>query len=202
MTDAFDDLLGDGPADDSAAPSYRIQEVHHIVGGVSIPWLMKSFRMGREKVMKLLADGKVKPIGTHNNGGSYYDLPEAAACLVKPKQDFAAFLKTLQAKDLPVHMQDNFWAAKLKEQKWKVQAGELWPTSAVMQVFGDTFKMLKTKIQLWPDTLVESAGLTDAQRDILIELNNDLLNELSRELIEGTKANETRSQLADLDEIA
>jgi hypothetical protein len=158
----IDDLLGDSdskkqwepgmrgrpPKGASREASLRTDDLHTVTGGVSIPWLMGAFRMGRAKVIELLNKGGVGPVGTHKNGGVRYDLPEAAACLVTPKQDFKAFLKTLKPSDLPANMQESFWAAKLKEQKFRVQAGELWPTPAVMQVFGDTFKMIKSKVQL------------------------------------------------------
>ena len=213
MSDDIDDLLGDAapkkfwepgmrgrPPKDADRSMLKTDRVHEVTGGVSIPWLCASFKMGRAKVVKLLTDGGVRPIGTHNNGGAYYDLPEAASCLVTPKQDFKAFLKTLKPSDLPANMQESFWAAKLKEQKFRVQAGELWPTPAVMQVFGDTFKMIKSKVQLWPDTIVESVGMNDEQREVMHQLLNDLLNELAKELMDDATVNETRSQLAELDE--
>jgi hypothetical protein len=209
-----DDLLGDGDLDQKPAwepgmrgrppkgadRSLKTENIHEITGGVSIPWMMGSFRMGRAKVVKLLQDGNVRPIGTHRNGGAYYDLPEAASCLVTPKQDFKAFLKTLKPSDLPINMQENYWAAKLKEQKFRMQAGDLWATPAVMQVFGDTFKMIKSKVQLWPDTIVESVGMNDEQREIMHQLMNDLLNDLAKELMDDATINETRSQLAEIDE--
>lgn len=218
LGDGIEDLLGDATAPEKRVwepgmrgrppknaerdkDSYKTDQIHQVTGGVSIPWLMGAFRMGRAKVLKLLDDGGVRPMGTHKNGGAYYDLPEAAACLVTPKQDFKAFLKTLKPSDLPANMQESFWAAKLKEQKWRMQAGELWPTPAVMQVFSDTHKMIKTKVQLWPDTLIESAGMNDRQREVMHELLVDLLNDLANHLANDETVNETRNQLAEIDEI-
>lgn len=215
LGDDISDLLGDEPSQekkrwepgmrgrppkDADRASFKTDQLHQITGGVSVPWLMAAFRMGRAKVLKLLNDGGVRPMGTHNNGGTYYDLPEAAACLVTPKQDFKAFLKTLKPSDLPSNMQDGFWSAKLKEQKFREKAGDLWPTAAVMQVFGDTHKLIKEKVQLWPDTIFETVGLSAKQRDTMLELLADLLNELADTIANDEKVNETRSQLAELDE--
>lgn len=199
----IDDLLGDEPRQFySDPPKNELKPVtSSATGGVSIPWLVTNFRMGRGKVEKLLQQGGVRPLRHANNGGAYFDLPAAASCLVTPKQDFNAFLKTLKPSDLPVQMQDAWWAAKLKEQKFRSQAGDLWPTAAVMQVFGDTHKMIKNKVQLWPDTIVESVGMNDEQREVMHQLMVDLLNELAESLMDDSKINETRSQLAELDEI-
>ncbi len=182
--------------------SLKTKNLHQVMGGVSVPWLMQVFNMGRGKVEQLLAKGGVRPVNTHRNGGVLYNLPDAAACLVTPKKDVEALIKSLKPSDLPINMQDGYWAAKLKEQKYRVQAGELWSTAAVMQVFGDTFKMMKTKIQLFPDTICESVGLSDEQRRVLQELLDDLLKEMMNELLRDETLNQTRSQLSELEDEA
>jgi hypothetical protein len=42
--------------------------------------------------------------------------------------------------------------------------------------------------------------MNDEQREVMHQLLNDLLNELAKELMDDATVNETRSQLAELDE--
>ncbi len=197
----YDDLLGD---DDEPSPSLSLKtiDLHEVVAGVSIPWLVKAFRKGRGAVEKALAQGGCEPVRVHRNGGLYYDLPAAAACLVPPTTNLAHYLKTLKPSDLPEQLKDSFWSARLKEQRWREKAGDLWSTAAVLAVFGDTFKMMKTTTQLWTDTIDETVGLSIEQRDVLTQMVDNLLREIHEELVKGEKANLTRSQLAELDDNA
>lgn len=201
LLDDSDDLIGDIP--DRVAPgraeklSTRTVDVHRVVGGVSVPWLVKAFRMSRSKIEKALRD--CRPIGTHANGGLYYDLPEAASFLVTPKKDLRDMLKSITAKDLPDELREGYWSAKLKEQKFRVLAGELWPTPAVLEVLGETFKTIKNTIQLWSETVDESVGLTDEQRDLVVKLCDRLQDDLYKALVLQAKSNATESQLAELD---
>lgn len=198
LDDDLDDLLGTSKPSKREPIEYstKTTDVHRIVGGVSVPWIMRVFRMGRSKVEGLLAD--CRPLGTHPNGGLYYDLAEAAAYLVKPTRDMKAILKTITAKDLPDELREAFWSAKLKEQKFRVLAGELWPTPAVLEVFGEAFKSIKSAVQLWSDTVEESEGLTDAQRELIMTLSDKLLADIRKKLVEQARSNATESQLAEL----
>ncbi len=200
MHDDLDDLLGTRTirkkSADAEAFSTKTTDLHRVVGGVSVPWLMRAFRMGRGKVETALRE--CRPLGTHPNGGLIYDLAEAASYLVKPKHDLQALLKTITAKDLPEELREGFWSAKLKEQKFRVLAGELWPTPAVLEVFGETFQSIKSAVQLWTDTVEETVGVTDEQRDLLMKLSDMLLNEIRAKLVVQAKSNATESQLAEL----
>lgn len=172
---------------------------HRVAGGVSIAWLMQAFRMGRVAVEKALAAGRCLPMSSTRSGGSLYDLPEAAACLVVPKTDLKAYLRTLKSTDLPDHMQDGFWSAKIKEQNYRRAAGELWPTASVLEVFATTFKTIKEQTQLWADVLESKASLTPEQHEALSLLTDQLLDDIRSGLVENSKKKASLSQLGDVD---
>lgn len=203
MTFDDDDILGGKPTPSrpkkvvDETVSLKTADLHNVVGGVSVPWLMKAFRMGRGKVETALVE--CRPLGTHPNGGLYYDLAEAASYLVKPKKDLQALLKTITEKDLPHEMREGFWNAKIKEMKARAMGGDLWPTSAVMEVLSETFKTIKSTVQLWQDTIENQVGLTDEQRALIIELSDQLMSELNKALVQQAKSNATPSHIAELE---
>lgn len=206
---SFDDLLGEeldapsprlpgrprGPNYEPSKPStLNLRET----SGVSIPWLSAMFRKNRRTITEALL--QCKPIAQGKGGGMLYDLAEAATYLVVPRRDIKSFLKSLTAKDLPQELRETFWNAKLKEAKYRMVAGELWPTASVLEVFGETFKTIKTTTQLWTDTIDVSYPLSNDQRNLLIELVDKLLGELHQALIENAKSTATESFLAEIDD--
>lgn len=172
---------------------------HRVAGGVSIAWLMQAFRMGRVAVEKALAAGRCLPTSSTRNGGHLYDLPDAAACLVVPKTDLKAYLRTLKANDLPEHMQEGYWNAKLKEQTFRRLAGELWSTTAVLNVFASTFKAIKEQTQLWPDTLESKVNLTPQQHKALTFAIDQLLDDIRANLLTAKEEGRTLSQLGEVE---
>lgn len=178
----------------------RTLAAHTVAAGVSIAWLQQAFRMGRIAVEKALAVGNCRPISSTRSGGALYDLPEAAACLVVPKTDLRAYLKTIKPSDLPEHMQEGFWNAKLKEQKFRELAGDLWPTESVLEVFATTFKAIKEQTQLWPDTLESAVNLTQIQHKALTFAIDQLLDDIRASLVKSAKTKRTASQLGEFDD--
>lgn len=204
--DVFDDLLGDAqPARaplPAAAPeemevSLRRGNIHEVVGGVTVQWLSTVFRMSKPKVVQRLI--RCPTLKTHQNGAVIYDLAAAAAYLVPPKTDVKAYLRGLKPDDLPEQLKDQFWAAKLKEQRWRTNAGELWTSDSVMEVFGETFKTIKQTVQLWTDSVEETVGVTDEQRIFLRNLSDDLLDKIHKALVTLDATSATRNQLSELD---
>lgn len=171
------------------------------LAGVSITWLSQAFRMDRQTVKKRLA--RCEPIGNGHAGQPVYDFTQAASWLVKPKVNVAEYIKGLKPTDLPVVLQDQYWASQLKRQQFEVKAGNLWPTDDVLEVFGRTFLLIKDTVQLWVENLAEASksGLTNEQRKLLTGMVDGLQSELHRNLLEMPKHHQTRSQLAELEEI-
>lgn len=165
--------------------------------GVTVYWLSQVFGLTPETVRMRLAD--CTPVSVHGKSNRYR-VKDAAPYLVDPKIDVEKYLKRMRATDLPPLLQKEIWDAKLKRQRWEVQAGDLWHTEDVISVLSEVFSTIKSTIQLWPDTLERTACLSDEQREILIRLGDTLQDEIYRKLQEMAKAKKTTSSIRDLEE--
>jgi len=212
MSDDLDDLLGPepkpekpkrlgrppkskGPRPRSVGQSESLV-VQRLQRPCSISLLSDILGMDRKTVTKRLSD--LTPIGYHRGNVPLYDFRQAMQFLVSPKVDVAAYVRKMGVNDLPTALQKDVWDARLKEQKWKQQAGELWPTDAVLEVLGDTFARLKTTTQLWIDQIGEGHALSAAARQELTRMVDALQADLHRNLVEMPKERSTHSQLAEV----
>lgn len=191
------DIVGDAPA---AAEDFslRMQDVHAVLGGVSVPWLMKAFAIGRQTVEKKLR-GCV-PVGQGKHGTPLYDLKEAASFLVVPRVGLEEYVKSLKPDQLPERLRDSFWAAKLKEQRWEEKAGDLWRTAIVVSKLTGVLMSMRTRLQLIPEEVERHAGLSPKQRAAVVEVVDDIQSQIHQQLIEFAKKDDTRSQIAELGE--
>lgn len=169
-----------------------------VTSGVTIPWLSTVFRMPLARVKELMRTAR--PVKVSSRGTKFYDIVEAAQFLVKPKLSTEEFLKTVRKTDLPDHLKESFWNAKLKEQKFRRLAGELWTTESVMNFIGETFKTIKNTTMLWSDTVESAHGITDEQRNTILELKDHLLEDLASSVKDQAAENTTLSQLGELAE--
>ena len=204
-SDLYDDLLGGGGIETeiAVAPygrdfSLKVSDVDAIQRGVTVPWLCQAFTLGRRDVVARLS--ACPAIKTNTSGSKVYDLRVAAAYLVKPRLDLKAYIANLDPKDLPERLKREFWAAKLAEQRWRRQAGELWASEDVIAVFGEVFKLIKSKTQLWSDEVDAVETLTDLQRDAISERVNDLLSLIFKALEDLETGKATPSQIAEGDD--
>jgi len=164
---------------------------------VSITFLSQAMDMDRKNVTKKLS--ALTPISYHRGNVPLYDFRQAMQYLVAPKVDVAAYVRKMGVGDLPAALQKDVWDARLKEQKWRQNAGELWPTDAVLDVLGEAFKRLKTTAQLWIDQIAESQALPAEVRQELTERVDALQADLHRALVEMPRERATESQLAEID---
>lgn len=192
VLDEDDDLIGDAPAEVGS-------DWAEYVKPVSMTFLMQVFKMDRLTVKKKLAE--LPPIRMAKGGVPEYDFRQAAAYLVKPKVDIAEYIKTLRPTDLPAYLQDQWWAAQLKRQKWQKEAGELWPTDDVIAVFGDVFQHMKTTMQLWVDQIAENHAVTPAMRTELVQLVDGLQRDLHERLVAMPHETARRNQLREFDDL-
>lgn len=188
-------LLGDPPPEEEDELSTDLTDV---ANGVSLSWLHHMFGMDRNTAKMKLAGCPHLRLG--KGGARLYSLPQAAAYLVEPKFDLERTLKSMKPGDLPHNLQPAVWQAKLARQKWEVNAGDLWATEDVLEVFTTVFKHMRITMNLWVDKL-ERVALTDEQRTVLTEQVDSLQRDLHHQLIEMPKKRQTRSQLQDLDVI-
>lgn len=168
-----------------------IADVQH---GVTIGTLATIFGMDPTTVRKKLRD--CPPI--YKRKSSYvYDLKAAAQYLVRPVFDAEQYLKNMKPSELPTHLQEAYWSAMRKRQQWEADAGHLWRTEAVLEVFGDVFQTIKFAMQLWPDQVERALGLSAEQRAMLTGMGDALQNEIHKKLVEMPSLKRTPSLLAE-----
>lgn len=171
---------------------------------VSINWLAQVFRMAPATVRDRLRDCPAlvnKPRGGKGVQRTIkYDLPTAAAYLVKPKMATKDYLKAVKRGELPAALQQQVWDAMLKRQKWEENAGQLFRTDAIREVLGGTFQTMKFNMQLWVDTLERQTGVTREQREVLTGLVDGLQNDLYDALLNNAAMSQTGPQITELQE--
>ncbi len=190
--DIEDDLIG-GPAEPAESVSIQLADVY---GGVSASWLAQVFGHDKNTVAKKLASAGLEVVG-RRNGGPLYRIPDAAAVLVKPKVDLVAYIKTLRPNDLPPMLNVAYWDAMLKRQKWEENAGDLWRTADVLEVFGDLAFGIKTTVNLWVEEVDRVDGLTAKQRQTVTELSDKLLDKIYQQMVEAPGKRKTSSSAAE-----
>ena len=177
----------------AAYPSV-VQALHR---PVSITFLSEALGQDRKAVTRKLAE--LPPVGQHRGNVPLYDFRQALAYLVTPRVDMAKAVRTMRVEDLPPSLHKDVWDAKLKEQKWRQQAGELWQTEDVLEVLGEAFQRLKTTTQLWIDHVADNHALPAPARKELTDLVDALQADLHRTLCEMPKERATASQVGEIE---
>ncbi|MFU1607308.1 DNA translocase FtsK [Sulfitobacter pontiacus] len=164
---------------------------------VSITFLSEVLRQDRKGITRKLAT--LPPIAQYRGNVPLYDFRQALEYLVKPKINAAEMIKKMGTDDLPMGLQKDVWDARLKQQKWMEQAGDLWRTEEVLSVLGEAFQRLKTTTQLWIDQLAESHALPAEVRKDLTGMVDGLQKDLHATLVEMPADKATRSQLGEIE---
>lgn len=195
--DDFDDLVGTLTVAGSNSLDYVPEgEVDdNVFAGVTRTWLADVFRMDPTTVKKRLANCPTK-----GKRGQFpvYDLALAAQYLVPPRVNISEYLKSMRPNDLPPILQSAYWDAQKKRQDWELNAGELWKTEKVVETLSDTFKLIKTSVMLFADTVEQEHGLSEAQRDTLAKMCDGLMDDIHNSLVRQHDTSRTPSQLAEL----
>lgn len=173
-------------------------DVSQVLGGVTVSWLAQVFHMDPKTVKFRLKDA---PALHHRKAGSIYDIKVAAQYLVKPVFDAGEYIKTMKPNELPVHLQDQYWSALSKRQKWEENAGHLWRTEKVVKVFGTVFQLIKGSMQLWGENIQRGTGLNKEQKAALRAQVDGLQAQIYKELIELPRKGMTPPMLAEVDEL-
>ncbi|MCQ4311704.1 DUF1441 family protein [Pseudomonas stutzeri] len=188
----IDDLIGD--TDEPLDPV--VTALADVYGGVSASWLAQVFGHDKNTIAKKLASAGCEVVG-RRNGGPLYRIPDAAAYLVKPKVDLVSYIKTLRPNDLPPMLNDAYWGAMLKRQKFEENARDLWRTESVLKVFGNLAISFKTTANLWVEEVERIEGLTPEQRVLITQLTDRLLENVYQLMVEAPKNGNTLSSLMD-----
>lgn len=191
----FDELIG------STAPTAAVSEedegrvstdVAEVYGGVSAYWLATMFGADKDTIKKKLAASGIEIVG-RRHGAPLYRLSDAAPYLVKPKVDLVTYVKGLRPNDLPPMLNEAYWAAMLKRQKWEENARQLWHTDDVLEVFGDLAAAFKSTVQLWVEDLERLHGLTPEMRATVVLQTDRLLEQVYQVMVDAPKKRSTRS---------
>lgn len=141
-------------------------DIQLVIRGVTINWLAQAFSMDHRTVTTRLKD--CPPLKKKRGGsGLLYDLATAAPYLVTPKFNVEEYIRTMKVEELPTRLQEGFWAAALKRQKWEENAGRLWRTERVVKLFSEVFLMVANDMRMWLDDLEAVASVTVEQRKAL-----------------------------------
>lgn len=165
-----------------------------VAGGVSAAWLGHVFGHDKNTIKKKLARCEV---AGKNRGTPLYRIKDAAAWLVPPKVDLMTYIKGLRQQDLPPQLNKDYWGAMRLRQQVLLDAGDLWQTPDVLQVFGEAMLTIKDTVQLWVDEMDRVDGLTDKQRATLTRMSDGLLTEIHEKLVTAPAKKRTSSTLAE-----
>lgn len=150
-------------------------------GEASMAQIAQLFRTDAKTLPKRLR--RLKPLA-NRSGVNVYSIREAAAYLVKPGYSIEQYLRTMHPNELPVGLMKEFWAGQKSRQSFEMQAGDLWPTSQVVEALAEAFKQARMTILLFPETVERESGVTDAQRKTLRRLADGLIDDLRESLVE------------------
>lgn len=178
--------------------SLRTGDVHTVVGGVSIAWLMRVFGMGRQTVEKKLVG--LKPIGHGSHHTPLYTVPEAASRLVKPTEQIDKILLNLKPQDMPERLREAYWNSKLKQQRFEERAGQLWRTEKILMVVGELLQEMKQKALMIPDDVERELGLDRDDHKKVQAIVDNFQKEMYEWLLALQAGRLTPNQLGEEDE--
>ena len=177
------DPLGDGYATGGKKVGDPEPEMHitQVARGVSVNWLAQVFSMHPKDVTRRLKE--CPPIvRRRQTGQSIYDVAVAAEYLVKPRFNVEEYMRTMKIEELPTRLQEGFWAAALKRQKWEENAGRLWRTEQVVALYSETFLMITNTMRMWVDDLDAVTLVTPEQRKALEDAVTGLQKQISKSI--------------------
>lgn len=171
-----------------------------LLGGLPATTLARIFGLTNDRARERLV--AAKPAATVANR-PVYRIRDVARLFVKPNaDDIAMVIAKTSARDLPPQLQKDFWAAQEARQKYEERAGKLWRSEVVSDAFMEAFKTIRMTMNLMADAVERETELSAKQRATIIAITDDLLADLSRNLIENPKFKElhnsrTTDDLAD-----
>jgi hypothetical protein len=166
-----------------------------IYKGVTKTQLAAIFDVSDKKVEMVL--GELTPVGTGPRGSPIYKISEAAPLLALPKitpEQIAEQIKGMHFTDLPMILRKEFWAGQKLKQDYEIKAGDLWPTTKVIESVGEFFKLVKMSAQLMSDAVERQTELTDRQRAIIKQLTDSMLEDLRSRTVEVFSQKPSKSE--------
>lgn len=159
-----------------------------LLGGLPTTHIARIFGVTNDRAReRLVAATPAALVG----GRPVYRIRDVARLFIKPNaDDIAMVIAKTSARDLPPQLQKDFWAAQEARQKYEERAGKLWRAEVVSEAFMEAFKTIRMTMNLMADAVERETELSAKQRATIIAITDDLLAELSRNLIENPKFRE------------
>jgi hypothetical protein len=145
-----------------------------LVKGFSINQLAELFEMDRRTVTDRLRE--VEPSGTRSSHSVYRLVDAAPRLLEVDSLGVKASRRAANEKD--------FWDAQLKKQKFEENAGDLWRTDKVIEVFAQVFKQFRESVVVFVDSLEHESGLPPETIASAKMFGDSLLTECRAKLLE------------------
>lgn len=160
-----------------------------VAQGIAIPDLATMYGMSQEDVKEALA--LVKPIRGKQIRTAVYALWDALGALrgsdeggVSAEQ-LADYISKMKPSQLPVALQEAFWSAQIKRQKFEEERGDLWRTAAVMKVISELLRVARQSMTLMVDNVDQQTALTPRQREIVRAIGDSVLADMRERVIEA-----------------
>lgn len=153
----------------------KSKEPPRLNNAYSISWYAEQFQRSRDYVRKQLKD--VKPVAIRGNA-KLYSIIDAAPRLCDPLEGGEETPPLMDPEMMHPEDRKHFWDAALKEQKFRLQDGDLWETAEIIRIAANAFKIIKTKIMLFSDVVEREKGLNEKQRKIINQQQDDLIEEI------------------------
>jgi Protein of unknown function (DUF1441) len=167
--------------------------------GLNISQLAIAFGMDRGVVREKMA--QVKEDGTRHNF-PVWKIRTAAPYLIKPVHDVETYIRKMNHAELPKMLTKEFWNGQRARQEYELKAGDLWPTSKVIEKVGDVYKIMAMALRLMNDSVERQVELTEKQRRIIQQMTDSTSKDLRKKIIEnfGTEPEEPQQPARVLDD--
>lgn len=157
--------------------------------GITIPDLASMYGMSQEDVKEALA--LVKPIRGKQIRTAVYAMWDAMGALRGTEdagvsaEQIADYISKMKPSQLPVGLQDAFWSAQIKRQKFEEERNDLWRTPAVMKVISELLRVARQSMTLMVDNVDQQTALTPRQREIIRNIGDSVLADMREKVIEA-----------------
>lgn len=109
----------------------------------------------------------IKPVGKRQ-GVDIFDIAEVAERMGKlTEEQVHKAMRHMNHADLPKTLSKEYWAGLRSKQEYEFKAGQLWPTTRVVEEVSEMVKSLKMELDLMVDAVERSVEMSDRQREIL-----------------------------------
>ena len=154
-----------------------------LVMGGTITDLAALFGIDRKEVRSRIGD--IPPRSKRGNL-DVWRVRDVAPRLVKMDDSMTDLVRRVLAThhtDLPKMLSKEFWYGQNQRLKYLQTVGELWDTSAVVELCGEVFKTLRLSLMLSADAVSRETDLTLKQRHIIETLMHAALEDVREKLV-------------------